>query len=171
MNHSKHQIAALTAIFAALLSTANPSVAETPQSAMDSCVAQAADRKGEERKKFMTECLRNRQLTVDAPKADPCDSGGAFDSMQCAAPVWEKSEHDLNVAYRELRANLKKSGLARLERNLVEAQRAWVEFREKHCSFDAAVRVEGNSWNSYWTGNCMAAEADARTQYLRQSLQ
>ena len=118
----------------------------------------------------MTECLRSRQSITEVPEKDPCDGGGAFDSMKCAAPHWEKTEAELNAAYRELRTKLKSSGLEHLERGLVEAQRAWVEFREKHCTFGAAVRVEGNSWNSYWTLSCKAEEAEARTKYLRQVL-
>jgi len=137
---------------------------------MEACVAEAGGRKGADRKAFMTECLRNRQPIVEPPEKDPCDSGGAFDSMKCAAPQWEKTEGELNTAYRELRSKLKSSGLEHLERRLVEAQRAWVDFREKHCTFDAAVRVEGNSWNSYWTLSCKAEEAEARTRYLRQVL-
>jgi uncharacterized protein YecT (DUF1311 family) len=84
--------------------------------------------------------------------------------------LWEKSEQELNAAYRELRNKLRTSELQHLEPRLIEAQRAWVKFREAHCAFEATMQVEGNSWTSFYEGSCKAEEAEQRTLYLRKSV-
>lgn len=141
----------------------------TPQDVMRSCVSDAGERKGEERKAFMLGCLTDRRPTLDQtgkpPKA-PCEGVSADDAMRCSAPTWQAAEAELNTNYQSLRRKLKDSGLQHLEPQLVRAQRDWVKYRQSHCGFDAAIQVEGNSWTSYYLGACMASEASSRAQHL-----
>ena len=164
----------VSAMATATLSADSATAAGTPQSVMHSCVSDAGSRTGADRKAFMVECLTSRRPTLDQsgspPKEDPCNGSSASDSMRCSAPSWDKSERELNAAYHELRKKLKAPGLQHLVPRLVEAQRAWLKFRETHCAFSATLQVEGNSWTSFYESSCKAEEADQRTQYLRKSV-
>ena len=158
------------AAFAFLTTTAFG--ANDQASAMRDCVDKAGARKGDERKKFMTQCLSEKGISLAAeaeklPPQDPCESGSAFGSIQCMKPSWDSSEKSLNRAYAAARSKLRAAKIEGLEEKLLQAQREWIKFREAHCRFNAAMQVEGNTWNSFWLMDCMAAQADLRAEYLK----
>jgi len=171
MQHQRKILLAVAASAFTLFTAA--AYGSTDQSAaMRDCVEKAGDRKGEVRKQFMTQCLteKGKSIKVEAknsPVEDPCESGSAFGSIQCMKPSWDRSERELNRAYIAARSKLRAAKIDGLEEKLLQAQRVWIEFREKHCRFNAAMQVEGNTWNSFWFMSCMAAEADLRTAYLK----
>lgn len=64
------------------------------------------------------------------------------DLNACAGAIFKQADTELNAAYRQITARLAQNGAAR--RALVEAQRAWIGFRDAECNF-ATIGTEGGS--------------------------
>jgi uncharacterized protein YecT (DUF1311 family) len=54
---------------------------------------------------------------------------------RCADQSYEKADQQLNQVYRQLKPKLSPSR----QKKLVEAQLAWIEFRDKNCTFEASA--------------------------------
>ena len=54
-----------------------------------------------------------------------------YEMKVCAGKSYEKADKNLNQVYRQLKPNLDKSQ----QNKLVNAQRAWIQFRDKCCKF------------------------------------
>jgi len=80
----------------------------------------------------------------------------------CAARQFETVNSALNIAYRRLISRLpdeKKEGLR-------VAQRAWIEYRDKHCNF-AAYLVTGGTMYSLVRAGCLESVTKARTAEIQ----
>lgn len=80
---------------------------------------------------------------------------------------WERraADAELNQAYGQLRARLD----AKRQQALLEAQRAWIRYRDAHCAYEASAN-EGGSLEPYTRGICLARVSRGRTAELRQAL-
>lgn len=75
--------------------------------------------------------------------------------------AFAKSDAALNTTYRKVMARLGKPGQARL----LAAQRAWLSYRDKQCSF-VSSGTDGGSIAPMINANCHTEETDARTKAL-----
>jgi uncharacterized protein YecT (DUF1311 family) len=101
---------------------------------------------------------------------DPCKKGSAAASIQCQEPRWKAAEKELQSTYNATLKELKEAS-PHLVKDLVEAQRTWIRFREQYCGVYGRSRVEGNPWTAFWEGECLAEEARSCTKALKQMIE
>lgn len=71
------------------------------------------------------------------------DCSGANTQLEineCAAAEAKKADADLNLAYSKLTKKVSEAGKAKL----VEAQRAWIKWRDAQCAFDTLGTIDGS---------------------------
>jgi uncharacterized protein YecT (DUF1311 family) len=104
---------------------------------------------------------------------DPCaNADNTIEVNECAARVLKAKDAELNKAYQELLKKFKaaskddQTDYATIRKELAEAQRAWVRFRDNDC----------NATLHYWTGgtgattrylHCMINRTEQRARELR----
>lgn len=109
-------------------------------------------------------------------------SGQAFRDCQAALrPEVERqrvaartAEEEMASTYRTLHARLEAGAsvyAAIQPRVLLEDQRAWVKYRNTHCTLDMQRKSKGNWMLTYRLSRCIEDEARKRTAYLREFLQ
>ena len=84
------------------------------------------------------------------------------DINDCANRAFQKADDALNGAYRKRMAEED----ARGKTLLTEAQRAWIIFRDKTCSYDT-VDSEGGSIHPMDYAICLTEKTEARTKELQ----
>lgn len=103
------------------------------------------------------------------------DCSNAITTMEvdiCASRELEIVETDLNKAYQSLMRGLTKpepgeeENYALARKRLLEAQRAWVTFREADCQAQYALHASGTIRNAIYIG-CMSERATQRIKELR----
>ena len=87
-------------------------------------------------------------------------------AVQCASESYKLADDQLNVVYNASRERLKSLGQLREEQNLVRAQRAWIQFRDAHCTHSGEKMAPGTGLNSFFAIACMEVETIRRTYYL-----
>lgn len=92
-----------------------------------------------------------------------CNAAGSTAEMKkCADESYQAADRKLNQVYQ--------STISRLtgeEKNrLIQAQRAWIPFRDKTCSFEAAEALGGTLEGLLYTG-CLERLTTERTTYLQ----
>lgn len=88
-----------------------------------------------------------------------------FEMNQEAGREYEKKDKELNVLYKKLIAKLDET-----ERNLfIQAQQAWLKFRDSHCKYEASS-YEGGSMQPMVRYYCLAELTAARNEMLRNDL-
>lgn len=109
--------------------------------------------------------------TVDAQE-DPCvTQRNTREINACVKQQLDVAEAELNAAYKEVLARLAKpDGLGRpqdgVRARLVEAQRHWIQFREKNCDALLMQEADGSARSSQYMG-CKRELAQQRTEQLR----
>jgi len=81
----------------------------------------------------------------------------------CAGMAFEAADAELNARYREVVARL--SGNPEARDLLVQAQRAWIAFRDGECAF-ASAGVAGGSIHPMIVTSCRTRLTEARTADL-----
>jgi uncharacterized protein YecT (DUF1311 family) len=81
----------------------------------------------------------------------------------CAHRDYQVADRRLNAAYRALTGKID----ARAKTLLVEAQRAWISFRDKECKYEASEN-EGGSIYPMMVSGCMARLTNQRTKELKE---
>lgn len=119
-------------------------------------------------------------LAQDEPKVD-CDNAQTQVEMNyCARVDWEEADQALNTTYKEVRAKLADddaraklaerdkewvdAGPTAVER-LLDAQRAWITFRDAHCEV-VSFSARGGSMQSMLYSDCLATLTRQRTKQL-----
>lgn len=105
--------------------------------------------------------------------ADPCATqANTIEINQCLSNQLEARDKSLNVAYKALLRRLDDSDrsdgidYARARRLLVEAQRAWISFRDNDCSGRTVLYQRGSiRWEVYT--ECLIAHTERRTNELK----
>jgi uncharacterized protein YecT (DUF1311 family) len=107
-----------------------------------------------------------------ATPPDPCASlKTTLDMNECEQQHLNRDDKELNAAYQRLLGKLKpdaefdKIEYAAIRRKLVEAQRHWVQFREKDCSAQYDLHIQGSIRNLVYLG-CMRKHTQERTKDL-----
>jgi len=120
-------------------------------------------------------------LPTSAMPADVCLGGDQYEIRVCMAHEVEKSDRELNLAYRELRKAIANSGLPEvgpseispkdLDKALVNAQRAWLAFRDAECDYDFELGRGGTGTLAGLAHNaCVAEHNYARAAEFRAKL-
>lgn len=84
----------------------------------------------------------------------------------CAGESYGKADKKLNQVYRQLKPKLG----ARQQKRLVNAQLAWIKFRDKSCAFEGAF-AEGGTLQPVLKLNCLADFTKQRVKDLQRYLQ
>ena len=117
-------------------------------------------------------------LAAAQPSSEPnCDDPQSQHEMNaCAATDFEKADAELNVAWAEALADARVAD-AELDRDndqrptteakLREAQRAWIVFRDAHCTVVGYDEARGGSMEPMVYDGCRAAVTRERTAQLR----
>ena len=101
--------------------------------------------------------------------ADECsDSKTQYDFNVCSAKELQRSEHELDGLYREIRDRLQNSPA--LTDALETAQTAWFAFRDAECLF-ATANISSGSVYPMVSGNCRKKLTRARIESLKSYLQ
>ena len=101
----------------------------------------------------------------DAAMTRACTDQSSQSAMnQCAGAAYEKTDAELNAAYREIMARLASDQQAR--QRLTAAQRAWIAFRDAECAF-ATEGSAGGSIYPYLLTTCRDGLTGARLAQLR----
>ena len=84
---------------------------------------------------------------------------------RCADWEYRATDAELNQVYGQLRARLD----PKRQQALTGAQRAWIRYRDAHCSYEASAN-EGGSLEPFTRSTCLARVTRGRTAELRQAL-
>lgn len=79
----------------------------------------------------------------------------------CAGQSYEKADKKLNQVYRQLKPKLNRSQ----QKKLVDAQRAWIQFRDKSCAFEGAF-AEGGTLEPVLKTSCLTNVTEQRVKDL-----
>ncbi len=105
------------------------------------------------------------QSTLAAPQAQAAHCGNTRNTPElneCEFKLYEATDRDLNIEYKQTRARLSASAQAKLRKE----QRAWIKRRDAHCH-DLLRGEEGTSgWTSFFF-QCQAKVTRERTIQLR----
>lgn len=93
------------------------------------------------------------------------EAGNTLEMKQCASENYEAADKKLNQVYQKLNSQVKGE-----EKNrLIEAQRAWITFRDKTCRFEAAQALGGSLEGLLFT-SCLEQVTRERTATLEKYL-
>jgi uncharacterized protein YecT (DUF1311 family) len=100
---------------------------------------------------------------------DPRCSGNTTEMIECGAASLKKADEKLNASYLAALKRVEATTVAgeprkNTRKGLIEAQRLWIQYREKDCG---AIRdyANGRLGGAFYL-NCMADHAEQRTQEL-----
>jgi uncharacterized protein YecT (DUF1311 family) len=105
--------------------------------------------------------------------ADPRCSGTDSEMIECAAAALQKADDKLNASYqaalRRIEATTATGEPRRNTRKgLIEAQRLWIQFREKDCGTRRDYEENSQLGSAFYLG-CMAERAEQRANELDSS--
>jgi len=81
---------------------------------------------------------------------DACDSGVTFSMKLCAAYRWIEQDIRLNSAYKRLREQTDKGDAS----SLVNAERAWLAYRDAECAFEGKAGAGGGTAEGLYVLSC-----------------
>ncbi|MFB0610812.1 lysozyme inhibitor LprI family protein [Aurantiacibacter poecillastricola] len=120
-------------------------------------------------------------LAQHGAQADMPDCTSAItqqDMTHCAALDWQKADDALNEQWRETAAEMRRldaatsadDGRAGYFAQLLKAQRAWLSFRDAHCTSEGFY-ARGGSMEPMLVAQCKAELTRERTRQLRELAQ
>jgi uncharacterized protein YecT (DUF1311 family) len=105
-------------------------------------------------------------LLVGAARADDCANAQDQATMnECAGKAFDAADAKLNDAYKQIEGRLKDDAASK--KLLVDAQRAWVAFRDAECNFQGGPRAEAGSMYPMVVASCQAALTNGRLKDLQ----
>ena len=102
-------------------------------------------------------------LAAPATPRDCSDAATQTDMNICANEELERADKGLHAVYGRLRKKLKAEGSA--EQLLINAQRAWIAFRDPECAF-AGPDYAGGSMQPFVIAHCKTELTDGRSGQL-----
>jgi uncharacterized protein YecT (DUF1311 family) len=109
---------------------------------------------------------------AQSKQADPCFQGNTVEINQCLGNRLEARDKALNAAYGALLKRLDASDptdgvdYQAIKRQLVDAQRAWINFSQNDCNARYELYAGGTIRGAVYAG-CMIAHTERRTNDLR----
>ncbi|MEB3277683.1 MAG: lysozyme inhibitor LprI family protein [Lyngbya sp.] len=113
---------------------------------------------------FMSNSLAEPSLQI-AQTVQCREDGTMIEMKKCAQDKYVKVDKELNQTYQKLMAlndNQRKQ-------RLISAQRAWIQFRDKSCSYEASEALGGSAEGLFLT-NCLTRVTAERTSDLKEYL-
>ena len=86
---------------------------------------------------------------------------------QCAGQDYKAADNELNAVYKQIKERLKDN--AEATKLLVDAQRAWIGFRDAECKFSSSG-VTGGSVYPLVYSSCLTEVTKVRVEALKQYL-
>ncbi|MBK5528478.1 DUF1311 domain-containing protein [Pseudomonas sp. TH06] len=86
---------------------------------------------------------------------------------QCAGQDYKAADNELNAVYKQIKQRLQ--GNAEGTKLLVDAQRAWIGFRDAECTFSSSG-VSGGSVYPLIYSSCLTGVTKVRVETLKQYL-
>nr|WP_315447504.1 lysozyme inhibitor LprI family protein [uncultured Pseudomonas sp.] len=86
---------------------------------------------------------------------------------QCAGQDYKAADNELNAVYKQIKERLKDN--AEATKLLVDAQRAWIGFRDAECTFSSSG-VTGGSVYPLVYSSCLTGVTKVRVEALKQYL-
>lgn len=108
----------------------------------------------------------------DEPQVDCNNAQTQVELNYCAHVDWEEADVELNFTYKEVRAKLAERdeewtlGGPKGTERLLDAQRAWITYRDAHCEVDS-FSARGGSMQSMLYSGCLATLTRSRTKELK----
>lgn len=90
-----------------------------------------------------------------------------LDMRGCSLQAYTSADEELNLEYKKLQKRIFEGDSAEVKSRLVEAQRAWIQFRDKECSLRGADMLGGSGENTIIAG-CLADKTIQRAKDLRE---
>jgi uncharacterized protein YecT (DUF1311 family) len=91
--------------------------------------------------------------------------GNTLEMRKCASNQYQIADQKLNQTYQKLMGQLSPER----KKRLIEAQRAWIAFRDKTCSFESS-QVLGGTAEPLFLTQCLAKVTQQRVQDLQNYL-
>ena len=111
--------------------------------------------------------LLSQAWGAEAQQVSPCADPHTQQAINaCAEQEYQEADTALNVVYRQLLGKLGNERKAQLK----AAQRAWLKFRDAHCTFDSTQYGEGSMKPTLYYG-CLTTLTRARTEELQKHLE
>lgn len=108
-------------------------------------------------------------LSVAAARADECANAMDQATMdECAGKDFDAADKKLNDAYKQITDRLKDNAASK--KRLVDAQRAWVAFRDSECAFQGGPRETAGSVYPMVVANCQTGLTEKRLKDLQDYL-
>ncbi len=105
-------------------------------------------------------------LCLNAAQAADCGHvQGDVEHRQCMANAFGVADKKLNATYAEMRRELDPGA----REQLVKAQKAWLQFRDADCDFEAEAVRGGSAYQSEYI-RCQLTRTRAREKELRESM-
>jgi len=120
-------------------------------------------------------CLCGAAIAADrsAEGIDCAQPSGTMESDLCASDVASEADTELNAVYAQARQQLRRQAAegacthcADAEKQLILAQRAWMQLRDHDCDAVYAFNADGTSRNGAQM-HCLTTLARDRTRQLR----
>lgn len=108
-------------------------------------------------------------LAAPAVARDCNNATTQVDMNMCANEGYERVDAALNEIYGQLRRNMQKTNPDSVPL-LVDAQRAWITFRDKHCAF-VSSGYEGGSMQSFVITSCRTELTEYRNEELGRQIE
>jgi uncharacterized protein YecT (DUF1311 family) len=105
-------------------------------------------------------------LLAGVARADDCANAMDQATMdECADKDFDAADKKLNEAYKQIVDRLKDNAASK--KLLVDAQRAWVAFRDSECAFQGGPRETAGSVYPMVVANCQAGLTENRLKDLQ----
>ena len=115
-----------------------------------------------------------KQYEQNNVTSDPCESTSGMGQQECAAKKMEIADKELNTIYKALLAKLREiDGVEGGEtgrypkKGLIDAQRAWIKYRDANCDFYGDIYGGAPAWRSAESLNCRTEMTEGRTKELQ----
>jgi len=102
---------------------------------------------------------KSEKLMAQTLKCNP--SGTTLEMKQCAADEYKIADQKLNQVYQKLISQLK----GEQKKRLIDAEVAWINFRDKSCNFQSADAL-GGTLEGLIYANCLVRMTNDRTTYF-----
>ncbi|MFJ2323694.1 lysozyme inhibitor LprI family protein [Pseudomonas sp. NPDC087817] len=99
--------------------------------------------------------------------ADCANASDQATMNQCAGQDYKAADNELNAVYKQIKERLKDN--AEATKLLVDAQRAWIGFRDAECTFSSSG-VTGGSVYPLVYSSCLTGVTKVRVEALKQYL-
>jgi uncharacterized protein YecT (DUF1311 family) len=122
--------------------------------------------------KLLAVLLTLAATSASAQASDPCvTQRNTLEINECGKLTLAKKDKELNAAYQKLLKSLvaedrtDTTNYAEVKKNLIEAQRNWVKFRDSDCKGQLTLNESGTIRGAVYFG-CLTERTEQRTKEL-----